>query len=86
MYNFTVQADQGTIHFVVSCNKSGQAVNHIKGLTREVDKSPVDFHVAIGDKATIKGKLFTRVTQKLLAWGNLDATKEDVAKAAQTWN
>ena len=77
MYNFTVQAYQKTIHFVVSCNKSGQVVNHIKGLTREVDRSPVDFHVAIGDKATIKGKPFTRVTQKLLAWGNLDATKED---------
>ena len=75
-----------TIHFVVSCNKSGQAVNHIKGLAREVDRSPVDFHVAIGDKATIKGKPFTRVTQKLLAWGNLDATKEGVAKAVQNEN
>ena len=86
MYNFTAQAYQKTIHFVVSCNKSGQVVNHIKGLTREVDRSPVDFRVAIGDKATIKGKPFTRVTQKLLAWGNLDATKEDVAKAVQNEN
>ena len=42
--------------------------------------------MAIEDKATIKGKLFTRMTQKLLAWGNLDATKEDVAKVVQNEN
>ena len=77
LYNYVVLKDyEGPVRFIVSCNKAGQVVNQIAVLTSNIG-------AVLGDMASIKGKLFTRADQKLLAWGNLDATKEDVAKAAQ---
>ena len=80
LYNYVVLKDhEGPVRFIVSCNKAGQVVNQITMLTRGIG-------AVVWDMASIKGKLFTRADQKLLAWGNLDATKEDVAKFVQIEN
>ena len=77
LYNYVVLKDyEGPVRFIVSCNKTGQVVNQLTMVTRDIG-------AAMRGMARIKGKRVTRTTQNLLAWSNLDAMMEDVAKAAQ---